>query len=69
MIDWAFLPSVTVGLVFTECKKLEDYYQILEWNKLPVLEHLLTIEDLIIRKHILNLMYNLKLPEKIKGLF
>ncbi|MEZ7498796.1 oxygen-independent coproporphyrinogen III oxidase [Flavobacterium sp. Arc3] len=38
-------------------KKLEDYYQILEWDKLPVFRgHLLTDEDLIIRKHILNLM-------------
>lgn len=38
-------------------KKLEDYYQILEWDKLPIFRgHLLTDEDLIIRKHILNLM-------------
>ena len=38
-------------------KNLEDYYQILEWDKLPVYRgHLLTNEDLIIRKHILNLM-------------
>ncbi|WP_367768612.1 oxygen-independent coproporphyrinogen III oxidase [Flavobacterium sp. WC2421] len=38
-------------------KNLEDYYQILEWNKLPIYRgHLLTAEDLIIRKHILNLM-------------
>jgi oxygen-independent coproporphyrinogen-3 oxidase len=38
-------------------KNLEDYYQILEWDKLPVFRgHLLTDEDLIIRKHILNLM-------------
>ncbi|PIF63359.1 MULTISPECIES: oxygen-independent coproporphyrinogen III oxidase [unclassified Flavobacterium] len=38
-------------------KNLEDYYQILEWNKLPIFRgHLLTDEDLIIRKHILNLM-------------
>jgi oxygen-independent coproporphyrinogen III oxidase len=38
-------------------KNLEDYYQLLEWNKLPVLKgHFLTHEDLIIRKHILNLM-------------
>jgi oxygen-independent coproporphyrinogen-3 oxidase len=39
MIDWAFLPSVTVGTSFAQnVKNLEDYYQILEWNKLPVLE-------------------------------
>ncbi len=38
-------------------KSLEDYYQMLEWDKLPVFRgHLLTDEDLIIRKHILNLM-------------
>jgi oxygen-independent coproporphyrinogen III oxidase len=38
-------------------KNLEDYYQILEWGKLPVVKgHILTKEDLIIRKHILNLM-------------
>lgn len=38
-------------------KDLEDYYQLLEWDKLPIVKgHLLTREDLIIRKHILNLM-------------
>ena len=38
-------------------KNLEDYYQILEWDKIPVYRgHSLTNEDLIIRKHILNLM-------------
>lgn len=38
-------------------KDLEDYYQMLEWDKLPVFKgHLLHKEDLIIRKHILNLM-------------
>jgi oxygen-independent coproporphyrinogen-3 oxidase len=38
-------------------KNLDDYYQLLEWDKLPVVKgHLLTREDLIIRKHILNLM-------------
>ena len=38
-------------------KSLEDYFQMLEWDKLPVFRgHLLTDEDLIIRKHILNLM-------------
>ena len=38
-------------------KNLEDYYQILEWGKLPVYRgHLLNHEDLLIRKHILNLM-------------
>ena len=38
-------------------KDIEDYYQLLEWDKLPVFKgHLLTLEDLTIRKHILNLM-------------
>jgi oxygen-independent coproporphyrinogen-3 oxidase len=38
-------------------KDLESYYQLLELNKLPIYRgHLLTFEDLIIRKHILNLM-------------
>jgi oxygen-independent coproporphyrinogen-3 oxidase len=38
-------------------KSLEDYFQMLEWDKLPVFRgHLLTDEDLIIRKHIHNLM-------------
>lgn len=38
-------------------KDIEDYYQLLEWNELPVFKgHLLTSEDLIVRKHILNLM-------------
>ncbi|MEL1241535.1 oxygen-independent coproporphyrinogen III oxidase [Flavobacterium flavipallidum] len=38
-------------------KNLDDYYQLLEWDKLPVFRgHLLTAEDLIVRKHILNLM-------------
>jgi oxygen-independent coproporphyrinogen-3 oxidase len=38
-------------------KNLEDYYQLLEWDKLPVFKgHILTEEDLIIRQHILNLM-------------
>ncbi|MEZ7513896.1 oxygen-independent coproporphyrinogen III oxidase [Flavobacterium frigidarium] len=38
-------------------KNLEDYYQLLEWNKLPIYRgHKLTDEDLTIRQHILNLM-------------
>jgi oxygen-independent coproporphyrinogen III oxidase len=38
-------------------KNLEDYYQLLEWDKLPVFKgHILNQEDLIIRQHILNLM-------------
>ncbi|HMK07237.1 MAG TPA: hypothetical protein VK476_06885, partial [Flavobacterium sp.] len=42
-------------------KNLEDYYQVLEWDKLPVSKgHILTVEDLIIRKHILNLMCQFK---------
>lgn len=38
-------------------KRIEDYYQLLEENKIPVYRgHILNEEDLIIRKHILNLM-------------
>jgi oxygen-independent coproporphyrinogen-3 oxidase len=38
-------------------KTIEEYYQKLELNELPVYRgHILTNEDLIIRKHILNLM-------------
>src|SRR5690606_3437435 len=38
-------------------KDLDDYYQLLEWNQIPVNRgHILTREDLIIRQHILNLM-------------
>jgi len=40
-------------------KDLDDYYQLLEWEKIPVFKgHILSTEDLIIRKHILNLMCN-----------
>ena len=49
-------------------KNLEDYYQILEWNKLPVFRrHLLTDKDFIIRKHILNLMCQFKTSWKNKA--
>lgn len=42
-------------------KTLEDYYTRLENNEIPVFKgHILTDEDLIIRKHILNLMCHLK---------
>ena len=38
-------------------KSFDDYYQMLEWNQIPVVKgHILTDEDLIIRKHILNIM-------------
>lgn len=38
-------------------KNIEDYYNILNKNEIPVTKgHILTQEDLIIRKHILNLM-------------
>lgn len=38
-------------------KKLEDYYARLEQDEIPVVKgHVLSAEDLIIRKHILNLM-------------
>lgn len=42
-------------------KNLEDYYQLLEWDKLPVVKgHILNDEDLIIREHILNLTCELE---------
>tara|TARA_R110000850_G_scaffold30630_2_gene84182 strand:+ start:31273 stop:32634 length:1362 start_codon:yes stop_codon:yes gene_type:complete len=42
-------------------KKIEDYYKLLEQNKIPVYRgHLLTEEDQVIRKHILHLMCNLE---------
>ncbi|TDW52290.1 oxygen-independent coproporphyrinogen-3 oxidase [Flavobacterium sp. 270] len=42
-------------------KNLEDYYQLLEWDKIPVVKgHILNEEDLIIRKHILNLTCQLE---------
>lgn len=38
-------------------KSIKEYYEILEQNKIPVYRgHILNQEDLIIRKHILNLM-------------
>ena len=41
-------------------KTLEDYYDALAQNELPIFRgHLLTDEDLIIRKHILNIMCQL----------
>ncbi len=42
-------------------KGLNEYYELIDANKIPVYRgHLLSDEDLIIRKHILNLMCNLK---------
>lgn len=42
-------------------KNLEDYYKRIEQNEFPVFRgHLLTDEDLVIRKHILNLMCSFK---------
>lgn len=40
-------------------RKVEDYYKRLQENEIPTFKgHLLTPEDLIVRKHILNLMCN-----------
>ncbi|WP_299100625.1 oxygen-independent coproporphyrinogen III oxidase [uncultured Winogradskyella sp.] len=40
-------------------KSIEDYYHLLEENIIPVVKgHILNSEDLVIRKHILNLMCN-----------
>lgn len=42
-------------------KSIDDYYFMLENNKIPVVKgHILSQEDLIIRKHILNLMCQFK---------
>ncbi|MFD1614857.1 oxygen-independent coproporphyrinogen III oxidase [Gelatiniphilus marinus] len=42
-------------------KRIEDYYELLKQNKIPVFRgHILNEEDLIIRKHILNLMCQFK---------
>jgi oxygen-independent coproporphyrinogen-3 oxidase len=38
-------------------KNFDDYYQMLEWDQIPINKgHILTEEDLIVRKHILNIM-------------
>lgn len=51
-------------------KDLEDYYQLLEWDKLPVFKgHILTEEDLIIRKHILNLMCTFETSWEDRGTY
>lgn len=51
-------------------KNLEDYYQLLEWNKLPLMKgHILTPEDLIIRQHILNLMCDFETSWEDKDLY
>ncbi|MFY0483472.1 oxygen-independent coproporphyrinogen III oxidase [Flavobacterium sp. PLA-1-15] len=51
-------------------KDLEDYYQLLEWDKLPVFKgHILTEEDLIIRKHILNLMCKFETSWKDRSVY
>jgi len=49
-------------------KELEEYYKLLEEDKLPIFRgHLLTEEDLIIRKHILNLMCHFETSWKFKS--
>jgi len=49
-------------------KDLESYYKILDSDKLPIFRgHLLTEEDLIIRKHILNLMCQFETSWKDKS--
>lgn len=49
-------------------KTIEDYYGLLDQNKSPLFRgHLLTSEDLIIRKHILNLMCQFRTSWKNKA--
>lgn len=51
-------------------KELEEYYKLLESDKLPIFRgHLLTEEDLIIRRHILNLMCHFETSWKDKKLY
>jgi len=51
-------------------KDLDDYYQLLEWEKIPVFKgHILSQEDLIVRKHILNLMCNFETSWKNEAAF
>jgi oxygen-independent coproporphyrinogen III oxidase len=49
-------------------KTIDEYYNLLDKNELPVFRgHHLTNEDLIIRKHILNLMCNFKTSWEFKN--
>jgi oxygen-independent coproporphyrinogen-3 oxidase len=42
-------------------KKVEDYYKLIDQNQIPIFRgHILNQEDLLIRKHILNLMCSLE---------
>jgi oxygen-independent coproporphyrinogen-3 oxidase len=51
-------------------KGLEEYYRCIEQNELPIFKgHLLTDEDLIIRKHILNLMCRFETSWGTEGYF
>ncbi|RAJ16405.1 oxygen-independent coproporphyrinogen III oxidase [Olleya aquimaris] len=51
-------------------KTLEDYYQLLDNNTIPVFRgHILSKEDLIIRQHILNLMCHFKTSWMANGLY
>jgi len=51
-------------------KNLEDYYQLLDKNIIPIFRgHILTKEDLIIRQHILNLMCHFKTGWMANGLY
>jgi oxygen-independent coproporphyrinogen-3 oxidase len=51
-------------------KTLEEYYSRLDKNEIPVIKgHILTEEDLIIRRHILNLMCHFKTDWSIEGNF
>jgi oxygen-independent coproporphyrinogen-3 oxidase len=51
-------------------KVLEDYYKLLESDQLPIVKgHILTNEDLIIRKHILNLTCELETSWSEKTLY
>ncbi len=50
-------------------KELEEYYELLEQNKLPVYRgHILNEEDLVIRRHILNLMCGFETSWKLESM-
>ena len=51
-------------------KVLEEYYELLEQNKLPVYRgHVLNDEDLIIRRHILNLMCSFETSWELDAMY
>lgn len=51
-------------------KNFDDYYQMLEWDALPVGKgHILSSQDLVVRKHILNLMCHFQTSWREESLY